>query len=343
VFDALVIGPTVSDLTAEGFLVPARIFAPAVPPDLRGIRTRAGDYDPAALSDLMGTAQMVEAVAAHYRLHVGDRSAVLFAASTRHADALAAGLSESGIASKAVAATTPAAERQNALSGLANGSVRIVCSCDLISEGLDVPEIAALILLRPTKSLALYLQQVGRGLRPAPGKHELIVLDHAGNSLAHGHPDAPRRWSLHGAGAVRGRKPRGVAEFCPHCASVIRRARPACRSCGTPLAPAEQPESSPAAPLHEVSGGAHESAVHSRPVADLIRDARTIDDLAAIQRARGFKPGWVWHKWQAIAGHRDPPAPSARPPQRPRRRQRGARASAGQPANSASAGSDTSM
>ncbi len=304
VFDALVTGPSVANLTAEGFLVPARVFAPAAPPDLRGIRTRAGDYDPAALTDLMGTAQMVEAVVAHYRLHVGDRPAVLFAASTRHTNAIATGLRASGIASKAISATTPAAEREAALSGLENGSVRILCSCDLISEGLDVPDIAAVILLRPTKSLALYLQQVGRGLRPAPGKESLIVLDHAGNSLAHGLPATPRRWTLNGAGSGGTTSARRMAAFCPACASIVRRARPTCRSCGAPLEQAEQPSSAPGSTLSEVNrtAAALQYAVVSRPLAELVREARTIDDLSSIQRARGFKPGWVWHQWRPSQG-----------------------------------------
>jgi DNA repair protein RadD len=195
-------------------LVPARIFASEFPPDLPGIMTRAGDYDPSALSDLMGTGQVGAAVVAHYRLHVGDGPAILFAAGPRHADAVAAGLRRAGIASRAISAATPATERESALSGLARGSVETLCNCDLISEGLDLPVIAAVILLRPTKSPTLYLQQVGRGLRPAQGKQELIVLDHASNSITHGLPSARRTWTFDGVGPGTDRRARRLRAFC---------------------------------------------------------------------------------------------------------------------------------
>lgn len=88
-------------------------------------------------------------------------------------------------------APSPPAEGEKALSGLRSGTVKVLCSCDLVSEGLDVPAIGAVILLRSTKSLRLYLQQVGRGLRPAPGKDALMALDHARYSITHGLPDGP--------------------------------------------------------------------------------------------------------------------------------------------------------
>ena len=72
----------------------------------------------------------------------------------------------------------------------------MLCNCGLISEGVDVPSIVGAILLRPTASLALYQQQVGRALRPAPSKSGAIILDFAGNVARHGLPDAPRSWSL---------------------------------------------------------------------------------------------------------------------------------------------------
>ena len=79
----------------------------------------------------------------------------------------------------------------------------MLTSCDLISEGLDVPNVSAVILLRPTKSLTLYLQQVGRGMRPAPGKAALVVLDHVGNVIEHGLPDQEPQWSLSGVEKVK--------------------------------------------------------------------------------------------------------------------------------------------
>ncbi len=92
----------------------------------------------------------------------------------------------------------PPRERDAVIRGLADGSLDVVTSCALISEGLDVPDVGAAILLRPTQSLTLYLQQIGRALRPKADGRPAVILDHAGNALRHGDPTAPRRWSLEG-------------------------------------------------------------------------------------------------------------------------------------------------
>ena len=92
----------------------------------------------------------------------------------------------------------PVEERDTLIYNLGSGAIEVLTSCEILGEGIDIPTIGAAILLRPTKSLALYLQQVGRGLRPAPGKSHLTVIDCAGNALAHGLPDEPHAWSLNG-------------------------------------------------------------------------------------------------------------------------------------------------
>jgi superfamily II DNA or RNA helicase len=88
-------------------------------------------------------------------------------------------------------------ERDAAIQGLADGTTEVLTSCEIISEGLDVPSVGAVILLRPTKSLTMCLQQIGRGMRPGPGK-VLTVLDHAGNCITHGLPTDERTWTLDG-------------------------------------------------------------------------------------------------------------------------------------------------
>jgi DNA repair protein RadD len=95
-----------------------------------------------------------------------------------------------------VSGQTPRPERDRLIGGLETGEVQILTSCDLISEGLDVPSVGAVSLCRPTQSLALYLQQIGRGMRPKPDGRPLIVLDHAGNVQRHGPPDQRRTWDI---------------------------------------------------------------------------------------------------------------------------------------------------
>ena len=213
-FDALVMGPTVRFLIDNGFLTPTRVFAPADGPDLTGIRTRGGDYEVGSLAAAMSGAQLVGDAVEHYAKHAPGQPAILFSPSVAHAETMAAAFRVKGWRATAASGTSSAADRDAAINGLASGAVQILCSCDLISEGLDVPAVGCVILMRPTKSLGLYLQQVGRGLRPAPGKSHLVVLDHAGCSLQHGMVEDDRQWSLEGRD--RKAKPAGTKQ-CKAC------------------------------------------------------------------------------------------------------------------------------
>jgi len=291
-FDAMVLGPTVAELIAQGYLTPARVFAPAEAPDLRGVRTRGGDYDAGALAAAMSAPKIVGNAVEHYARHAPGLPAILFSASVAHAEATAAAFRAAGWRAVAASGATPAAERDAAIAGLATGAVQVLCSCDLISEGLDVPAVGAVILLRPTKSLGLYLQQVGRGLRPAPGKTHLIVLDHAGNTLTHGMPDAPREWTL--AGKKRREKDAvPPTRQCPSCYAIHAPA-PKCPECGHVYEAAPREIEHVDGALEEIDA-ARLAVLRTTPLRQLLSRARSRDELQEIARARGYKPGWVHH------------------------------------------------
>jgi len=302
-FDSLVMGPAVADLVTGGFLTPTKIWAPSEAPDLSGVRTRGGDYDAGALADAMAKPQIVGDAVAHYQKHAPGQPAILFSPSVAHAEAMAEAFRAAGIRAVAASGATEASKRDAAIAGLATGAVQVLCSCDLISEGLDVPAVGAVILLRPTKSLGLYLQQVGRGLRPAPGKAHLVVLDHAGNTLRHGPPEMPREWSLAG----RPKKKRDQddappARQCPECFAVHAPA-PCCPECGHEYKSGGREIEHVAGELSEVTDAMAARWGRHIPLSKVLRDARD-EDLAAVARARGYKQGWVFHMRQQRAQRR---------------------------------------
>jgi DNA repair protein RadD len=124
-----------------------------------------------------------------YRAGADHLPAIAYGCRVAHAEAIAAAFRQAGYRAACSHGRSPAAKRDALIQGLAAGAVEILASGDLISEGLDVPSVGAVILLRPTQSLVLAMQQIGRGMRPAAGNECLRILDHAGNCLNHGLPE----------------------------------------------------------------------------------------------------------------------------------------------------------
>jgi superfamily II DNA or RNA helicase len=165
-------------------------------------------------------------------------------------------------------------------------------SVDVISEGTDVPSVGCAILLRPTQSEGLYLQQVGRVLRPAPGKDHALILDHVGNVHRHGFPDDVRTWSLDDARRRTGKggPPAPAVRTCESCFAAFKPA-PVCPCCGAECA-------APAREIRQTDGELQELAREA--VARARRrdqgQARTLQQLIHLGQARGMRNPVAWAK-----------------------------------------------
>jgi len=197
-FDELVIGPNPRELIERGALAPYVYLAPNSGLDLSGVTTRGGDWDAEELEDIIQSSPVVGDCIEYYRKHLDGRPALVFCATVRGAEAIAARFTAAGIPAASVDGEMGRAERAERLAGLEDGSIKVITSCELISEGFDVPAVAGAILLRPTQSLSLFLQQVGRALRPKEDGGCAFILDHVGNVYLHGMPDMKREWTLEG-------------------------------------------------------------------------------------------------------------------------------------------------
>jgi DNA repair protein RadD len=196
IFQALVECPSVAELTALGFLVPVKIFAP-VRPDLSGIRIERGDYAESQLAARMNTASLVGDIVEHWHRLGEGRRTLVFTVNVAHSVHVRNEFCRSDVLAEHIDGSTPLEERKTILARFAAGRVDVVCNCAVLTEGWDRPEASCLILARPTKSLGLYRQMVGRILRPSPGKADALILDHSGAVFAHGFPDDPIIWTLH--------------------------------------------------------------------------------------------------------------------------------------------------
>jgi superfamily II DNA or RNA helicase len=287
-FDHLVLGPSMADLIFTNYLCSARIYAPPVVADLSGIRTRAGDYANDQAAAAMDRPTVTGDAISHYQRLANGQPAIAFCCNVQHAEHVAAAFNAVGVTAATLLGESR--DRDQIVARFAAGQLRVLVTVDVVSEGFDVPAASCAILLRPTQSLGLYLQQVGRVLRPAPGKDAAIVLDHVGNVHRHGFPDDPRDWSLDDR--LKRSREAGAAAPCVRTCGICFAAfapQPACPCCGTPV-PIQ-----PARQLRQVDGELkelHRKAVRQR-VAER-RRARTLPELMAIARQRGYSPAWAW-------------------------------------------------
>jgi superfamily II DNA or RNA helicase len=289
VFDRLVFGPSVADLVGAGYLTNWKIYAPPQIADLSHIRRRAGDYAIDQAAEAMDRPTVTGDAIAHYnRLAAGQRG-IAFCCNVQHAEHVASSFNAAGIAAATLLGSTDPLVRDSTVQQFAAGQIQVLVTVDVVSEGFDIPAAGCAILLRPTQSLGLYLQQVGRVLRPAPGKAAAIVLDHVGNVHRHGFPDDPRDWSLDDrlkrAAGAGGAAP--SVRTCPACFAAFKPA-PLCPCCGAACAP-------PPRTIRQQDGELKElQRVNAQLRKAERRKARTIGELLALAKQRGYSPAWAW-------------------------------------------------
>jgi superfamily II DNA or RNA helicase len=304
VFDEMVLGPSTRELIDLGALAEYRLFAPSQQLDLSGVKSRMGDFIRGEVAAKVDKPAIIGSAVGEYRAKLNGAPAVAFCVSIEHAEHVAEQFCAQGFRAAKLDGTMDRGVRRELVRDFGRGVIQVLTSVDVISEGFDVPGIVGAILLRPTQSLGLYLQQVGRALRTAPGKEAAILLDHVGNSARHGLPDDPREWSLLGRGA---RKAKGKAEDdvairqCPSCFAISPAAAAKCRECGAAF-PIK------ARTIEEVAGTLSEVEVMraKREAKKEQAAAQTLEDLIRLGQSRGYKNavGWAKHLFSARAGRR---------------------------------------
>lgn len=289
-FQRMVCGPPVADLMEQGYLSRYKLYAPSTV-DLTGVHTVAGDYNRGELAAVMDKPAIVGNAIAHYRKFADGRKCIVFAVSIEASKHMAQGFRDAGYVSAHCDGGTDATIREQMLRDFANGPLHVLCSVSLFTEGLDVVGVECVIEARPTQSLSLYLQMIGRGLRPAPGKEHCILLDMAGNYQRHGMPDDPREWTLDGTKTGRkAKKPEVSVRVCPECLSVNRARVMRCTDCG------------------------HEFIIEGREVLELEGDLQeitpqqrraemakitTFEEAQEYGRMKKYNGRWAWNYWQA--------------------------------------------
>ena len=214
-FDTLVEGVPYSELIERGAIVAPIVYAPRRAPDLRKVRSVAGDYHEGDLEEVMFG--VVGDVVEEWQKHAQGRSTVVFAVGVDHSRELVARFREAGVRSAHLDGNTPEYERNGILCKLESGDITVLSNCSVLCEGWDQPRVKCAVMARPTKSLTLWMQTSGRILRPW-GDLPPVILDHASNVDRHGLPHEDRTWSLDGV-AKRATETR--YRTCPACYAYV--------------------------------------------------------------------------------------------------------------------------
>ncbi len=292
-FDDLIIAATTQDLISEGYLSPFRVFAPSHP-DLTGVRTVAGDYHEGDLSDVMNASTLVADIVDTWLQRAKNRQTLCFAVDRAHAKHLQAKFVEAGVSAGYIDAYTPIDERTEIERQFHSGSIRVVCNVGCLTTGIDW-DVRCIILARPTKSEILFVQIIGRGLRPAEGKEDCLILDHSDTHLRLGFVTDINHEVLDDGRARANPKASGLIhppKECPRCAFLKPPQTRECPACGFKTEAIDTTEVGDGE-LVEITGQKKRGVAASKN-----EKAAFYAQLMGYAQMRGYSPGWAAHKFR---------------------------------------------
>ena len=222
-FSEMICGPQTVDLRKGGYLCPSRVVWPPPERRIRGGKIGVtGDYTESGIKDANQDrpAVMTVGILRIWQEHAADRQTVAYAVSRGHAENLVQVFNAAGVSAAILLGTTDRRSRQKAIKEFKSHKIRVLVNVAVATEGFDLPDAACVIIARPTESLALYLQMVGRGLRRKEAPPcDCVILDLAANAFTHGLPEDCRKWTLAPRGTPGGNG-RAPVVRCGQCGTV---------------------------------------------------------------------------------------------------------------------------
>ena len=356
VYTDLIEGPSIPDLIRQGYLTDLEYYAPPLE-GLNDLKYKGTEIDEETFEELLQRKKIYGKVIEHYVKYGKGKAALIFCRSVKSAHHTAQEFKAHGFKAEAIDGTMPDKLVSQILEKHRNGEIQIICNCLLATYGVDIPRVEYIADISPTLSLALYMQKIGRGLRPFPGKEKLIYMDHVNQILEHGVNGVPPHyldkidWNFHGTEKRKRDKTLKNVKLCPHL-DFLYCQNPHCQTCehnpDKSITDARKPMIIVPAELEEVKkpvAMADRNYDDRRIIEDKISEqvlkyksmpdelpsvidelVKIADDcgyspfwiyhqlvtenkhavqvhiLAAIQRAKNFKPGWIYFAKEKIKG-----------------------------------------
>lgn len=288
-YEDLVVGATTAELMIDGYLSRYEAFGPSEP-DLVGVRQSNGDWNTRDLEERMNF--ITGDIIAHFQKHAADKKTLVFTPTVAYAENMAERFNALGVKAAYVHGRDDDDERRSILNAFRTGEIQVLCNCEVLIKGYDQPDIECGIVARPTKSLALHIQMLGRLLRTAPGKDKALILDHAGNIRRLGFPDddLPQTLSTEERGVSSvDRREEPEPWNCPGCHALVQPGNRTCPVCGfQPHTPIEL----------EV----REGKLSKLQKIGLVEKQEVYSQLLHYAQQHGYKDGWVAHKYRKVFG-----------------------------------------
>ena len=304
VYNDLVEIATVKELTEMGHLSPVRYFAPSTI-DTTGIGMSAGDFIVHELAARVNTPTITGDVVSNWLRLGEDRKTIVFAVNVAHSIALRDEFIKYDIPAAHLDAHSSDAERDGVFRAMERGDIKIICNVALYQEGLDVPDVGCIVMARPTKSLGLWKQCAGRGLRPAPGKEDCLILDHGGIIDRLGFLDEEVIWSLdeNERGWTKKeppeKEPRKVT--CKECGEIFQ-GKKICPACQTPLQFFGKKIEATEAELKELDAKKQRKANKDLPWPEKTAFMAALKYYARRSTKVKKEEGWCGHRYKSVFG-----------------------------------------
>ena len=231
--DVIINGVSGDELIEKGYVAPYDLYAPKLNIDLNKVSMSGSDFNNEELSNTMCDRKIYGDIIKYYRQLANNKQALAYCVDIKHSKSICELFNNNGISAKHIDAKTPEKVREQVMEEFKKGEFTILCNCNLISEGITLPECDVCLLLRPTQSETLYIQQACRCLTPRPNK-KAIIIDYVGNVYTHGMPTEKREYTLNNNVKIRNvsREPDIIARECTHCLRVYVGNHRICPYCG---------------------------------------------------------------------------------------------------------------
>ena len=234
-FSVLLCGPQVVDLQSGDHLCGAQVRMPSSEWVIHGGAVGMdGDFTEAGIEKANQIDVMTAGALKFWQEHALDRQTIAYAVSVDHAHNLANVFSDAGVPTAVMLGETKQGERAGLIAAFKRGLLKVLVNVAVATESFDLPDASCVVITRPTKSLTLYLQMVGRGLRPKEDGGNCLILDLAANSESHGLPEDVREWSLEPREVPEGEGD-AVTVWCDRCKTLSPAASHNCQNCGVPF------------------------------------------------------------------------------------------------------------